>query len=106
MSNLTKPETAFDFCKDLMRWAFAVVDEALIDFFLAIGKSEGELPDNLKISTAKWNAAIDEIEAAAGAQDIEATVALCQQFEKRALATIEDRKRKLGIVSTQLKEAA
>lgn len=74
--------------------AYLRINDTLVDWFRDLGGCDN-LPTAFDLGGEGWLEAERAIEEAAAAEDIEKTTALCQAYEKRALAYFEAWRKKL-----------
>lgn len=79
----------------MARAAYRRINDTFVDFFRDLGGCEN-LPSEFDVSGEGWIEAERLIDEAAQLGEIEKTIALCRQYERRALAYFDAWRKRLG----------
>lgn len=79
----------------LARAAYRRINDTAVDFFSDLGGLKN-LPAEFDVNSEGWLEVERLIDEAAAAFEIEKTIQLCQQYERRALAYFEAWRKRLG----------
>jgi hypothetical protein len=79
----------------IARATYRRINDSITDFFRDLGGVEN-LPAAFDVTNEGWVEAQRQIDEAAAAFDIEKTIKLCQEYERRALAYFDRWRKKLA----------
>lgn len=90
-------QTLPELCAEIAAYAYREVSDAVSQFVRDLASAQKELPDAFDMSSDGWLEAERRIDAACGAQDLDALLAACSEYRQRAARFLTGWRKNLGM---------